>query len=54
MVNVHNRILGMREVPEPGRNGGVVPVAPINHVSLLTDYMDPMQRYVVCPNQDVA
>ncbi len=54
MVNVHNRILGMREVPEPGRNGGVVPVAPLNHVSLLTDYMDPMQRYVVCPNQDVA
>ena len=34
--------------------GGIVPVAPINHLSMLTDYISPGERLVACPNQDVV
>lgn len=54
LVNMHNRVGAMRQVPEPGLNGGIVPVAPVNHLSMLTDYIKPGERYVACPNQDVA
>jgi hypothetical protein len=54
LVNLHNRVLVMQHVPEPGLNGGVVPVAPVNHLSMLADYIAPDQRYVACPNQDVV
>lgn len=54
LVNMHNRVLVMEHVPEPGLNGGVVPVAPLNYLSMLTDYITPDQRYVACPNQDVV
>lgn len=54
LVNLHNRVLVMERVPEPGLNGGVVPVAPVSHLSMLADYITPDQRYVACPNQDVV
>jgi hypothetical protein len=54
MVNVYNRLLAMRQVPQPGLNGGIVPVAPPNHLSMLHDYIDPQERFVACPNQDVV
>jgi hypothetical protein len=54
LVNLHNRILVMQQVPEPGLNGGAVPVAPLGHLSMLADYITPDQRYVACPNQDVV
>ena len=54
LVNMHNRRLAMSQVPAPGLNGGVVPVAPLNHLAMLTDYVTPAQRYVACPNQDVV
>ncbi len=54
MVNMHNRVLVMRQVPTPGLNGGVVPVAPVGQLCMLSDYITPAERYVACPNQDVV
>lgn len=54
MVNMHNRHTIFQKVPEPGLAGGIVPVAPLNQLSMLTDYIDPMERIVACPNQDVV
>ncbi len=54
MVNMHNRVLVMRQVPEPGLNGGAVPVAPVGQLCMLSDYITPAERYVACPNQDVV
>jgi hypothetical protein len=34
--------------------GGIGPVAPLNRLSMLTDYIEPQQRLVACPNQDVV
>src|SRR5262245_5533418 len=54
MVNVYNRRLAFQQIPEPGRLGGVLPVAPLNRLSMLTDYIKPEERAVACPNQDVV
>jgi hypothetical protein len=54
MVNIHNRRVIMGKVPEPGYMGGIVPVAPPNQLAMLHDYVDPAERLVACPNQDVA
>jgi hypothetical protein len=54
MVNVHNRLLAYEKLPGPGLAGGVLPVAPPNHLSMLHDYIDPSERAVACPNQDVV
>jgi hypothetical protein len=32
--------------------GSVMPVAPLNRLSMLTDYIEPLERWVACPNQD--
>jgi hypothetical protein len=54
MVNLHNRKLILSKLPEPGLMGGIVPVAPMNQLSMLRDYIDPGERLVACPNQDVV
>ncbi|WP_345812269.1 DUF1254 domain-containing protein [Paraburkholderia sp. PREW-6R] len=54
LVNVYGRLLAMKQVPQPGLNGGIVPVAPPNHLSMLRDYIEPQERFVACPNQDVV
>lgn len=54
MVNIYNRRLKFKDLPEPGLMGGFVPVAPLNHVSMLSDYIGPQERMVACPNQDVV
>src|SRR5215510_3462613 len=54
MVNVFNRRNMFGQVPEPGRLNGVLPAAPIGYIEMLTDYIQPQQRSVACPNQDVA
>jgi hypothetical protein len=48
MVNVYNRRLAFKEVPEPGLMGGIVPVAPVNRLFMLTDYIEPEERLVAC------
>jgi hypothetical protein len=54
MVNVYNRMLTYDKLPGPGYAGGVLPVAPPNRLSVLHDYIEPSERAVACPNQDVA
>ena len=54
LVNVFNRRATITQAPEPGRLGGVVPVAPRGRLCMLNDYVLPDQSFVACPNQDVA
>ena len=54
MVNVYNRRIGFEALKEPGRLGGSLPAAPPNRICMLTDYIEPTEREVACPNQDVA
>jgi hypothetical protein len=54
MVNIHNRKLTFEKLPGQGYLGGVLPVAPPNSLTLLRDYIDPAERAVACPNQDVV
>jgi hypothetical protein len=53
MVNLHNRRNAFDKVPEPIMLG-VVPAAPVNQMAMLTDYIDPAERIVATPNQDVV
>ncbi|QCI68479.1 DUF1254 domain-containing protein [Phreatobacter stygius] len=53
LVNVYNRRLTFAKVPAIGRSGPV-PMAPLNRLSMLTDYIEPEERVVACPNQDVV
>ena len=54
MVNAHNRRVAFSEAPKPGLLGGIVPIAPVGYNSMLTDYIAPEERFIVCPNQDVV
>ena len=54
MVNQINRRASFAKAPEPGRLGGVLPIAPVGHVGMLTDYIAPDQTFVTCPNQDTV
>jgi hypothetical protein len=54
IINSFNRRTGITQAPEPGRLGGVVPVAPLGRLCMLNDYVLPDQSFVACPNQDVA
>jgi hypothetical protein len=54
MTNVYNRLLAARQVQEPGLNQGIVPLAPPNRLAMLHDYIEPQERFVACPNQDVV
>lgn len=54
MVNVYNRRLTFKDMPQAGLMGGIVPVGPPNRLSMLTDYIEPGERLVACPNQDVV
>src|SRR3954454_18007633 len=54
MVNIYNRRLAFSQAPKVGLMNGVLPFAPLNRMSMLHDYIKPEQRWVACPNQDVA
>lgn len=54
LVNNYHRSLGVKNLPEPGRIGGVVPAAPAGYISMLTDYIDAAEKFVTCPNQDTV
>lgn len=53
MVNIYNRRLALKDVKDFVM-AGPVPTAPLNRFAMLTDYIDPDQRMVACPNQDVV
>src|SRR5262249_59106350 len=54
MANIYNKRLAFGKAPEPVLLGGVLPFAPLNRMAMLTDYIDPAERAVACPNQDVV
>src|SRR5262249_39538027 len=53
LVNIYNRRLAFEKTPEP-MYSGPVPVAPPNWLGMLTNYIEPEERLVACPNQDVV
>ncbi len=53
LVNIYNKRLGFKDVPEPMLSGPA-PAAPLNRLAMLTDYIEPDERIVACPNQDVV
>jgi len=52
MINIYNRRLSFAPVKESTRMGPLI-LAPLNQITMLTDYLDPAERAVACPNQDV-
>jgi hypothetical protein len=54
LVNVHNQRTALTKVPEPSLLNGVLPVGPMNQLTMLTGYVDPAMTYIACPNQDVV
>mgnify|MGYP001186355575 FL=1 len=53
LINIYNRRLVMAGVKEPVRAGPLA-FAPLNRNAMFTDYVDPEERAVACPNQDVV
>lgn len=53
MVNLYNRRLGFAPVTEMFRSGPLVN-APLNQLAMFSDYIEPDERAVACPNQDVV
>jgi hypothetical protein len=53
LLNIYNRRLVMAGVKEAVRAGPLV-IAPLNRNAMFTDYVDPEERAVACPNQDVV
>lgn len=53
MVNLQNRRLMYSQLPVKGKLGPT-PVAPLNELAMLADYIDPAIRIVAHPNQDVV
>jgi len=54
LENIYNRRLAFKQAPKVGLMNGVLPFAPLNSLSMLNDYIQPEQRWVACPNQDVV
>jgi hypothetical protein len=53
LVNVFNRYIAFKRVRRPILVGGIAPVALINHVAMLHDYIGWKQRYIACHSQDL-
>ena len=54
MVNMYNRRLAFQDLPEPGTHGRRDAGGPAQSPRMLTDYVEPQERAVACPNQDVV
>lgn len=53
MVNIYNRRLHFSTVTEVAHAGFLLQ-APVNQFTMMTDYVNPEERAVACPNQDVV
>ena len=53
LVNTYNRRLAFSTMTEQ-RYVGPLLEAPLNRLTMLTDYVNPEERNVACPNQDVV
>ncbi|WP_110803449.1 DUF1254 domain-containing protein [Mycolicibacterium setense] len=54
MVNMINRNDTITKAPHPGLLGGILPVAPQGRLAMLSNYIEPSETFVTCPNQDVV
>jgi hypothetical protein len=54
LVYVYNQRTELTKVPETGLLAGVMPISPMNQVGMLTGYVDPGERFIADPNQDVV
>src|SRR3546814_13132166 len=54
MVIRFNRSATITQAPKPGLLNGVLPGAPRGRLAMLSDYIDPAETVVTCPNQDVV
>jgi len=54
LVDVFNRYNSFKRVHRPLLIGGIAPVAPINHLAMLHDYIGWKQRYITSPSQDLV
>lgn len=54
LVYVYNQRTTLSKAPEPILLNGVLPLAPMNGVMMLTGYISPAERYIGDPNQDVV
>lgn len=53
LLNIYNRRLTFSQIKEPVKAGPLV-FAPLNYNAMFTDYVEPAERAVACPNQDVV
>src|SRR5579862_8851565 len=53
LVNTYNRRLAFSRMKESAYVGPLLE-APLNRLTMLTDYVNPEERNVACPNQDVV
>jgi hypothetical protein len=53
MMNIYNRRLAFTPVKAAAKSGPLI-LSPVNQLAMLTDYVDPDERSVACPNQDVV
>lgn len=53
LVNMYNRRLAFSKMKE-NRYVGPLMEAPLNSLTMLTDYVNPEERNIACPNQDVV
>jgi hypothetical protein len=54
MVNMINRRAAITQAPQPSHLNGVLPAAPRGQIAMLSDYIEPSETFVTCPNQDVV
>lgn len=54
IVNTMNRRSTITQAPQPLLLNGVLPAAPRGRLAMLSDYIDPSETFVTCPNQDVV
>jgi hypothetical protein len=54
LVNAHNQRSALSRTPEPVLLNGVLPIAPLNTVAMLTDFISPAAKSVAAPNHDVV
>ncbi len=54
LVYVDNQRTALTKAPKTALVAGVMPVGPMNQVVMLTNYVDPREKFIPIPNQDVV
>ena len=54
LAYVYNQRTELTKAPETALVAGIMPVGPANRVVMLTNYVDPSEKFIAIPNQDVV